>query len=79
MTWQKIETAPKDGTLVLLYWPYWHRGPTIGRYTTRAIWEADNATSARSSRDAYLVRLKARGLVEFTGAGIVRAAAELFE
>jgi hypothetical protein len=33
----------------------------------------------RSSRDAYLVRLKARGLVEFSGPGTVSAAAELFE
>jgi Mn-dependent DtxR family transcriptional regulator len=32
----------------------------------------------RSSRDSYLVRLKARGLVEFTGAGVVRASQELF-
>jgi hypothetical protein len=33
----------------------------------------------RSSRDAYLVRLKARGLVEFTGRGTVTASAELFD
>jgi hypothetical protein len=33
----------------------------------------------RSSRDAYLVRLKARGLVEFSGPGTVSASAELFE
>jgi hypothetical protein len=33
----------------------------------------------RSSRDAYLVRLKARGLVEFSGRGTVAASAELFE
>jgi DNA-binding MarR family transcriptional regulator len=33
----------------------------------------------RSSRDAYLVRLKARGLVEFSGRGTVTASAELFE
>lgn len=33
----------------------------------------------RSSRDAYLVRLKAKGLVEFCGRGTVRASAELFE
>lgn len=32
----------------------------------------------RSSRDAYLTRLKARGLVEFTGRGTVRASEELF-
>lgn len=32
----------------------------------------------RSSRDAYLTRLKARGLVEFSGRGMVRASAELF-
>lgn len=33
----------------------------------------------RSSRDAYLVRLKARGLVEFAGRGMVRASGELFD
>jgi hypothetical protein len=39
----------------------------------------DNATGyKRSSRDAYLTRLKARGLVEFSGPGMVRASAELF-
>jgi hypothetical protein len=32
----------------------------------------------RSSRDAYLVRLKARGLVDFSGRGTVRASGELF-
>jgi hypothetical protein len=33
----------------------------------------------RSSRDAYLVRMKARGIVEFVGPGLVRAAAELLD
>jgi hypothetical protein len=33
----------------------------------------------RSSRDAYLVRLKARGLVEFAGPGQVRPSSELFD
>jgi hypothetical protein len=33
----------------------------------------------RSSRDAYLTRLKARGIVEFVGRGMVRASAELLE
>ncbi len=32
----------------------------------------------RSSRDAYLARLKARGLAEFSGRGQIRASAELF-
>ncbi len=40
----------------------------------------DEATGyKRSSRDAYLVRLKARGLVEFAGRGTVRASNELFD
>lgn len=29
--------------------------------------------------DAYLVRLKARGLVEFAGRGMVKASDELFD
>lgn len=33
----------------------------------------------RSSRDAYLTRLKARGIVEFSGRGTVRACDELFD
>jgi hypothetical protein len=38
----------------------------------------DDATGyKRSSRDAYLVRLKARGLVEFVGPGTVRVSEEL--
>jgi len=41
--------------------------------------EIDDITGyKRSSRDAYLVRLKARGLVEFSGRGTVRASEELF-
>lgn len=38
----------------------------------------DQTGYKRSSRDAYLMRLKARGLVEFSGRGMVRASAELF-
>ncbi len=39
----------------------------------------DEATGyKRSSRDAYLTRLKSRGLVEFVGRGLVRASEELF-
>jgi hypothetical protein len=39
----------------------------------------DTTGYKRSSRDAYLVRLKARGLVEFAGRGMVRASSELFD
>ncbi len=38
----------------------------------------DAAGYKRSSRDAYLTRLKARGLVDFSGRGTVRASMELF-
>jgi len=39
----------------------------------------DEATGyRRSSRDAYLTRLKARGLVDFVARGEVQASAELF-
>ena len=39
----------------------------------------DNVTGyKRSSRDAYLTRLKARGLVDFSGPGLVRARRALF-
>lgn len=38
----------------------------------------DETGYRRSSRDAYLSRLKARGLVEFTGAGTVKASDLLF-
>lgn len=38
----------------------------------------DETGYRRSSRDAYLSRLKARGLVEFVGAGMVRASDLLF-
>lgn len=34
--WQPVETAPKDGTLVLLWWPYWRQRAVIGYYATLA-------------------------------------------
>ena len=33
MNWQPIETAPKDGTEVLVFWPYWSRKPFIAFYS----------------------------------------------
>lgn len=30
--WRPIETAPRDGTWVLLWWPYWSARPTPGRF-----------------------------------------------
>jgi hypothetical protein len=51
-----------------------HRGRDV---TRTAI---DEATGyARSTRDVYLTKLKARGLVDFVGSGKVRASAELVE
>ena len=30
--WQPIETAPKDGTRMLMFWPYWRSDPVIGQW-----------------------------------------------
>jgi len=32
MDWKPIETAPKDGRRVLLYWPHWAHYPIVGLY-----------------------------------------------
>lgn len=37
--WKDIETAPKDGTEIMLYWPYWHNTPVIGHWNeSQAQW-----------------------------------------
>lgn len=38
--WQPIETAPKDGTLVLLAWPYWSSSAVVG-YWKHSRWVSD--------------------------------------
>jgi len=43
--WQPIETAPKDETLVLLWWPHWSSKPCIG-YFDGAVWCSDCRLSA---------------------------------
>lgn len=46
MDWQPMETAPTDGTDVLLWWPFWCKGrPTIGRFGYKNIqqWLAPEA------------------------------------
>lgn len=42
--WQPIQTAPKDGTIVLLWWPYWRDRAVIGYYDkVRHCWNSDVA------------------------------------
>jgi hypothetical protein len=40
MDWQPIETAPKDGTRVLLYWPHWCEEAITGKWSKRNQWES---------------------------------------
>lgn len=42
--WHPIETAPKDGSWVLLWWPHWDHKPTTG-YWNVFMWYSDRALS----------------------------------
>ncbi len=36
--WQRIETAPTDGTNVLLWWPFWQpKHPIVGYFGLKGI------------------------------------------
>lgn len=36
--WQNIETAPKDETLIILWWPYWSRYAIVGQFYLGRWW-----------------------------------------
>jgi hypothetical protein len=82
-----FEPLPSGADLV----EYWRHKLPDGEWKTLEVLLAADGTDVaretideatgykRSSRDAYLTRLKARGLVEFSARGLVRAAEALFQ
>lgn len=52
MEWKTIDSAPRDGTWLLLYWPHWFHTPVTGYYDTRGWgggnvgWYSDRMTHA---------------------------------
>ena len=44
--WQPIETAPRDGTSVFLWWPYWSGHPVSGHCLSSGQWQSRAALSS---------------------------------
>lgn len=58
--WQDISTAPKDGTNVLLWWPFWCKGrPTIGWFGLNGIrqWVAPETLEGDGDPPTYWMPL----------------------
>jgi hypothetical protein len=48
--WQPMDSAPKDGTRVLLWWPYWnHTRPLVG-YWAEGDWHASERLEGSSEQ-----------------------------
>lgn len=60
--WHPIETAPKDGTAVLLWWPFWcpHR-PTVGFFGCGGVpqWFASEALEGDGDPPTHWMSLPA--------------------
>jgi hypothetical protein len=50
--WQPIETAPKDGENILMFWPYWGQEAMIGWYDFyHSQWISNSALSTFDQDD----------------------------
>ena len=57
--WQPISTAPKDGTRVLLYWPYWDQWPVVGMFDRFQRWVTEMAVSTEGPGPTHWMPLPA--------------------
>jgi hypothetical protein len=58
--WQAIETAPKDGRSVVLWWPYWSAlRPVIGWWTMNLGWQANEVLEGDSEPPTHWMPLPA--------------------
>lgn len=48
--WHSMDSAPKDGTAVLLWWPHWWHDPHPGYYLNNQ-WHSDKALSGGDDED----------------------------